>query len=277
MDWDNSVSDNATKRLTEKKSFLTGYDQNAEDIWEERKRANFRSVGAMPTATAASVGGDTGWGAGAVNQASLADRMKLIASGESSTAGQQQAQAGAETARRAMMASAFGRPGGAAGVRAMRTVGNQSAYGSAQAAQQGAIIGAQEQQAALAQYGALGTAMRTGDMTDAAERNKINMANAGFAQSAAMANQDAALRWQAMNDAQKRALLGQSIDLGQADWDAKLGYTQALKAKERGDYAAAKAKEDYENTQKAQALMMVATMGTSAYTGGASTLKPQGG
>jgi len=227
---------------------------------EKDKVAARESVG-MPKATAASMTGAPMTSEGASRQVGLAERLKATATGTGGpTAGQSTMYANNDAAKRAMMASAFGKPGGAAGMRAARTTGNQAAYMDAATARQADIIGAQEQQAAMAQYGQLGAAMRSADIANADEYNRINMANAGFQQSAAMANQDAALRWQQMDDAQKRMLLAQGIDAAQNDFDAGMAYKSAMNAR---DMAAEQWKKDQDaNTraQQAQALSQVASV-----------------
>lgn len=248
----------------EKKAYTPGFADMAILTNDERSRLATRERWGMPKAEVASATGVAAGTAGELNQSSLADRLKSIAGGSTPTAGAQQAYAGADASRKAMMASAFGRPGGAAGVRAMRNVGNQAAYGNAQASQQGAIIGAQEQQAALAQYAGVATAMRGADVAQANEWNKIAMANAGFQNQAAMANQDAALRWQQMNDQQRRALLALDVDRAQAELDASNGYKSALHQKELGEAEYRRQQAAAVRERFGQAMQMAATVAVLA-------------
>ena len=214
--------------------FTVGLTGNQALIEDEKSRLAAREKAGMPTSTAASVSSAAMGTGGSSAQSTLADRLKAIAAGGPS-AGQQQVYQNADEARRANMAAAFGRAGGGANVVAgLRGVGNQNSLVGAQAARQASIVGAQEQQAAMNQYAQLGSAMRGADIAESNEANKIGMANAGFQQQSAHANQDAALRWQQMNDEQKRRLLGMGVDLNQSEWENRLGMGSA----EYGAYSA---------------------------------------
>lgn len=245
-----------------------GFSQNQALVEDEKSRLAAREKFGMPTVGAASMTGAPVGTAGSSGQASLAERLKAIAAG-GPTAGQQAMYANNDAAKRAMMASAFGKPGGAAGMRAARTMGNQAAYMDATAARQADIIGAQEQQAAMSTYGQLGAAMRSADIAAADEANRINMANAGFAQSSALANQDAALRWQAMNDAQKRALLGMGVDLNQQEWANRLGRSSAEYDAFSADRAMKNAQDAATREKYAQGLNIAIMGATAGMKGGA--------
>ena len=244
-----------------------GLSQNQALVEDEKSRLAAREKFGMPTAGAASMAGAAIGTEGANRQEFLASRLKAIAAGGPS-AGQSAMYANNDAAKRAMMASAFGKPGGAAGMRAARTTGNQAAYMDAATARQADIIGAQEQQAAMAQYGQLGAAMRSADIANADEYNRINMANAGFQQSAAMANQDAALRWQQMNDQQKRALLGMGVDLNQQEWANRLGRSSAEYDAFSADRAMKNAQDAAQREKFAQGMNLVTkmlTLGVGSY------------
>lgn len=259
--YDTSFLGDTDNKLKAKTPFTVGWSENKGLIEDEKSRLATREAAGMPTSTAASVSSAAMGTGGSTAQTTLADRLKAIAAGGPS-AGQQQVYQNADEARRANMAAAFGRAGGGANVVAgLRGVGNQNSLVGAQAARQASIVGAQEQQAAMNQYAQLGSAMRGADIAESNEANKIGMANAGFQQQSALANQDAALRWQAMNDAQKRALLGMGIDGAQSEWDNKLGYYGALRGNEQAWLDQRRADDQRRNQQMAQGFMSAATMG----------------
>lgn len=261
--YDTSFIGDTDKGVNSSTPFTPGITTNKALLTDERARVDAREKFGMPTAGAASMTGAAIGTEGANRQESLASRLKAIAAGGPS-AGQSAMYANNDAAKRAMMASAFGKPGGAAGMRAARTTGNQAAYMDAATARQADIIGAQEQQAAMAQYGQLGAAMRSADIANADEYNRINMANAGFQQSAALANQDAALRWQQVNDQQKRMLLGMGVDLNQNEWDNRLGYYGAMRNREMDWLNARRQKDQMDNEKSAQAFMTVASAAAAA-------------
>jgi hypothetical protein len=226
---------------------------------DEKARLAAREKNGMPTAGAATATSAAMGTAGTSAQTSLTDRLKAITSG-GPTAGTTRAYAANEDAKRAMMATAFGKPGGNL-AHALRATGNQGTLMDAQTARQADIIRAQEQQAALGQYAQLGTAMHGADIAEADEANRIAMANAGFAQQSAFTNQDAALRWQQMNDAQKRALLGMGIDAAQSDFDSRLGYYGALRGNEMAWVDARKQQQAAGNARDANLTAKILTMG----------------
>lgn len=269
---DTGPSARATMDGLKKTPFSAGYTTTKDLLAGDEADLAARQAKGAPMSTAASVTPAAMGTAGASGQAGLAARLKAIWSG-GATPGADQAYAANDQAKQAMYASAFGGVGGAGIARAMRSSGNQGALMDAQTARQADILRAQEQQAALAQYGQLGTEMRAGDMSDAAELNKISAANAGFAQQSAFANQSAAMRWQAMNDAQKRALLGMGIDTDQSDIDARLKYFGATRQFRDAFYQQQKAKEQADDARTAQGLMTVVTMGA----GGMKYSKDGGG
>lgn len=214
--------DQQKKKILLGDPYSAGYADRKAITEDERSRVAAREAFGMPSASAAKVTG-AAVGPGGLNaQNALGDRLRA-AFGPGPTAGQQQLTASTAAAKAGMYAGAFGRPGAGNMVRALRTTGNEGALMDAQMARQSDILRAQEQQAALGQYAQLGSAMRAGDAATADEANKIAMANAGFQTQADLANQGAALSWQQMNDAQKRALLGFDIDSNQAEWNNRLG------------------------------------------------------
>lgn len=259
-----------------KTPFSVGLTTSQALIADEQSRLAAREAAGMPTAKAAMATGAAIGTAGATGQASLADRLKAIAGG-GPTAGTAAAYDANKQAKAGLYASAFANPGAGGAARALRTTGNQGALMDAQTARQADLIRAQEQQAALQQYAQLGTTMRSGDMAEAAEQDKINLANAGFANQSALANQQAALKWQAMNDAQKRALLGMGIDLSQNDYDNRLNYYGALQGNEMDWINARKQAQAAGNARDAQLLMTAVTFGAGGMTSGATKGAGTGG
>jgi hypothetical protein len=210
--------DEAKRKVLGDKPFTVGLTENHALVAGESMKLGSRTA---PTSTAASVSGATPGTQGANYQQGLAANLEAIARG-GPTAGQQQLTQGLADAKRANYAAAFSRPGASA--RSLRTVGNQNSLTDAVGVRQLGQLQAQEQQAAMAQLGQAGSAMRAGDMATAAEWNKIGMANAGFQSQSDIANQQASMQWQNLTDAQRRALLGMGVDLSQNEFGNKLNY-----------------------------------------------------
>lgn len=264
---DKSGINDALNRGAAKGPFSVGYAGTMSALEDEKSRVAAREAFGMPSASAAKVTG-AAVGPGGLNaQNALGDRLRA-AFGPGPTAGQQQLAASTAAAKAGMYAGAFGRPGAGNMVRALRTTGNEGTLMDAQMARQSDILRAQEQQAALGQYAQLGSAMRAGDAATADEANKIAMANAGFQTQTDLANQGAALSWQQMNDAQKRALLAMGIDANQADFNSRLGYYGAMRDYEQALYGNKLQQQQMGNARDANLLMSAVTFGMGGMKGG---------
>lgn len=263
--YDTSFYGDAQKGVERKTPFSVGYTDSKNAINDEKMALGVRQASGMPTAGAASVTGASMGTAGKTAQQIQADRLRA-ALGGGPTAGVSQLNAANEQAKKGLYASAFTRPG--ANPAMARATANQGALMDAQTARQGDMMRAQEQQAALGQYAALGSQMSAADVAEANEQNKINMANAGFQTQSALANQDAALRWQAMNDAQRRALLGMSVDLDQNDYANKMGYYDWYQQKEAAWLDQRRKQDALANARTAQAFATAVTFGMGGLGGG---------
>ena len=135
---------------------------------------------------------------------------------------------GVDDALRGRMAAAAGRPMGSNAALASTQAGGVASQALQQAGAQSAMAKAGEVQQASGAYGALGTAMRGQDLATMQGANAVNFANAGFAQQAGLQNQSNAMQWQAMSDAEKRALLGMSMGLDQNEMGNRLNYYNFL-------------------------------------------------
>jgi hypothetical protein len=250
------------KRAESKAPFSTGYTTTQGLLADGTSSLDARMKAGMPKAGAAHATGAPIGTAGAGDQKVLADRLKLIAAG-GPTAGSQQLGAATDAAKRGLYAAAFSRPTGSGANLAagLRSAANTGSLMDAQAARQADILRAQEQQAALGQYAGLASSMASSDLSESNEANKIALANAGFKTQSDLANQSAALNWQQMNDAQRRALLGMGIDLNQSDFDNRLDYYSALRGNEMALINASKQKQAADNARDAQLLMSVTTFG----------------
>jgi hypothetical protein len=220
--------------------------RDAEDAHQKYLAAFGNASAFNPNAQASSVQGATIESANAEQarayQTGLADKLALISSGPGGGVAEAAARANLAAGAQANNAFAATRatPGGAA--MSMRMAGNPNQAMAAGGEARIAALKAQEQLAAQSALGNVAAGMRAQDFGMANEQAKLaaqaSLANAGFAQQTALANQQA---WQ-QQQALKRAALGnmtsndqktwdhdmsrRKMVAGNADWDRALGWDQ---------------------------------------------------
>lgn len=196
------------------------YDKSKASImalYDARKR-----LGGPAAVTASHAGYTAPSGAGAGVQGDAFKMYDTAAGGGGPSVSGSIAGQGVDDALRARLSATAGvRPGMNAAL-AGSAAGGAASGAMQSAAVQAALAKAREVQAAQSGMGAVSTAMRAGDLNDAASANKVALANAGMDQSVSLANQDAQMKWYAMSDAEKRALLGMGMDLDQNEMQNQL-------------------------------------------------------
>lgn len=217
-----SFSDQMAVAEKEKGNKTPDYDKSRADImalYDARKR-----LGGPADVVAAKAGYTGPSSVGAGYQSSGASMLNQASQGKGpSVAGAVMGQ-GVDDALRGRMAAAAGRPMGSNAALANTQAGGVASQALQQAGAQSAMAKAGEVQQASGAYGALGTTMRGQDLATMQGANAVNFANAGFAQQAGLQNQQATMNWQAMSDAEKRALLGMGISLDQNEMTNRLNY-----------------------------------------------------
>lgn len=133
------------------------------------------------------------------------------------------------------LAAAAAMRGKSNGALAMRNIQQQAGGAQQQAAGQSAMMRYQEQLQAQQGLASLSAAMHGQEMSEVGEKNKLGLANAGFAQQAGLANKqsyddvnltNAKMRLEAMgmNDAQIRAFLAMDAAQRQQDREGAIDY-----------------------------------------------------
>jgi hypothetical protein len=163
--------------------------------------------------------------------AQLMDQMQ----GKGPSLATMQLQQGLDQSLAAQTAAAASLRGKANTALAMRNIAQQAGGAQQQAAGAAAMLRYQEQMGAQQQMAGLTAAMHGQEMAELGEKNKIGLANAGFAQQAGLANKqsydevalaNARMKLEAMgmNDAQIRALLGMDMAQRQSDREAAIDF-----------------------------------------------------
>lgn len=240
-------------------------------LYDQRKR-----LGGPADVVAQKAGYTAPSGVGAGYQSDAAKGLDAASAGKGPSVSGAVMGAGVDDALRARMSAAAGLRPGANQALASSAMGGAAAAAMQSAAAKAAMAKAQETTQASSQYGALLGAMRGQDLGTAAEANRINLANAGFDQSASLANQGTSLQWSAMSDAEKNALLGMSMGLDQNEMTNRLNQYQFQHGGAAAERAMRMRDQMLRDQQMGQLVMGVGQgvgYGASAY----SANQPQGG
>lgn len=193
------------------------YEENRDALtrlYQQRKDTN------GPAALVAQKAGYTApSGAGQAQQAQAAGMLDAASQGKGPSAAPTIMRQGTDEAIRARLAAVAGAPRSGSAALTGAAAGGIAANVLSQAAGNAAQTKASEVQSATGQYAGLTGAMRGQDQATAAERNRVLLANATMEQQASMQNQQAAIQWEQMSDAERNAILGmrQGIDQNHAN------------------------------------------------------------
>lgn len=161
-------------------------------------------------------------------QADLAAKLQAIANGAGGGVAESAARANLASAGKAQAGYVASRAPAGSIASAMRTTGNTNQAMAAGGEARVAALRAQEQLAAQAALGSTLAGMRSQDFGVANEQAKLaaqaSLANAGFTQSAAMANQEAWQKQQAL----KRAAFGNITDHEQGVFNDRISRRRVL-------------------------------------------------
>lgn len=255
-----SVSDREKGKLTPE------YDKSRAAImalYDARKK-----LGGPAAVTASHAGYTAPSGAGAGVQGDAFKMYDTAAGGGGPSVAGSIAGQGVDDALRARLSATAGVRPGMNATLAGGAAGGAASGAMQSAAVQAALAKAREVQAAQSGMGAVSTAMRAGDISDASSANKVALANAGMDQSVSLANQDAQMKWYAMSDAEKNALLGMAAGLDQNEMQNELNYynfRHGIADRERAQSMADKMRQDAQYAQWVSGIGGAAGYGAQAW------------